>query len=107
MSTLDVWRVASSICQNGGLCVGSPSPGLTPYRIDMTVNASAFDSLFFSLVSAPDFFGGGSWLLDDGVGAGVEGVIGVPGVPGVLGSTGMWRDIRAGGLGPAPERSAD
>ena len=29
MSTLDVWRVASSICQNGGLCVGSPSPGLT------------------------------------------------------------------------------
>ena len=75
----------------------------------MTVNASAFDSLFFSLVSAPDFFGGGSWLLDDGVvvEAGVEGVIGVPGVPGVLGSTGMWRDIRAGGLGPAPERSAD
>ena len=48
-------------------------------------------------------------LLDDGVVAevGVEGVAGVPGVPGVLGSTGMWRDIRAGGLEPAPERSAE
>ena len=76
----------------------------------MTANASALDSLFFSLVSAPDFFDGGCWLLlDDGVVAevGVEGVAGVPGVPGVLGSTGMWRDIRDGGLEPAPERSAD
>ena len=47
-------------------------------------------------------------LLDDGAVAevGVEGVAGVAGVPGVLGSTGMWRDIRAGGLEPAPERSA-
>ena len=48
-------------------------------------------------------------LLDDGVVAevGVEGVAGVPGVLGVLGSTGMWRDIRDGGLEPAPERSVD
>ena len=38
---------------------------------------------------------------------GVDGVIGVPGVPGVPGGTGMWRDIKAGGLEPAPERSAD
>ena len=73
----------------------------------MTASASALDSLFFSLVSAPDFFDGGCWLLlDDGVVAEV-GVEGVAGVPGVLGSTGMWRDIRAGGLEPAPERSAD
>ena len=45
-------------------------------------------------------------LLADGVVAEV-GVEGVAGVPGVLGSTGMWRDIRDGGLEPAPERSAD
>ena len=73
----------------------------------MTANASALDSLFFSLVSAPDFFDGGCWLLlADGVVAEV-GVEGVAGVPGVLGSTGMWRDIRDGGLEPAPERSVD
>ena len=73
----------------------------------MTVTASALFSLFFSLASAPDFFGGGCWLsLIDGavVEVGVDGVIGVPGVPG---GTGMWRDIKAGGLEPAPERSAD
>ena len=76
----------------------------------MTVTASALFSLFFSLASAPDFFGGGCWsLLTDGAVAevGVEGVIGVPGVPGVPGGTGMWRDIKAGGLEPAPERSAE
>ena len=73
----------------------------------MTVTASALFSLFLSLASAPDFLGGGCWsLLTDGAVAevGVEGVLGVPGVPG---GAGMWRDIKAGGLEPAPERSAD
>ena len=98
MSTLELWRVTSIICLNSGRCWGSRSPGPTPYRLIMTSVASALDSLFLSLASAPDFF----WVVEVVVEVEVVEVVGVE-----VEGAGMSRDSRDGILGPAPERSVD
>ena len=64
----------------------------------MTSVASALDSLFLSLASAPDFF----WVVEVVVEVEVVGVVGVE-----VEGAGMSRDSRDGILGPAPERSVD